>query len=382
MKNKVILVGSEHHNGLGLVRQFGVNGIKPYGIIVTDNLKWEFVHHSKYWEKVWIVKKEDEALDILFKEFVQEDEKPVIIPWSDGMAALIDNNYENLFKNFIIPSIANKGGMICELMDKQKQLEFCKKSGLRMLESQICVLDNQVSNIKSTVKFPVILKPVESIEGEKLDIQVCNNSEELENSLTAFKKKRYKRILIQEYLEERIEYVLTGAVCGELQSFTLVSHIRQWPQNTGSGSFSIFDVSEDSMSYARSCLNILAKEGYCGNIDIEIFRDKDNNFYINELNWRCSGRNFVSLYTEIYSAYQYYNKVVGDTIDGCLVNNKEGYTMNEATDLRHVFFEKMPLGLWLSDLKKVNSFALWDRRDIQPTVMRYLYLLKKMILKK
>lgn len=32
--NKVILIGGSHHNGLGLVRSFGVNGIRPYGIIV------------------------------------------------------------------------------------------------------------------------------------------------------------------------------------------------------------------------------------------------------------------------------------------------------------------------------------------------------------
>lgn len=31
-ERKVILIGEDDHNGLGLVRSFGVNGIKPYAV--------------------------------------------------------------------------------------------------------------------------------------------------------------------------------------------------------------------------------------------------------------------------------------------------------------------------------------------------------------
>ena len=50
--NKVILIGGDHHNGLGLARSFGINGIKPYGIIVTGRNKHSFISKSKYWENM------------------------------------------------------------------------------------------------------------------------------------------------------------------------------------------------------------------------------------------------------------------------------------------------------------------------------------------
>lgn len=48
----VIIIGGNHHNPLGVVRSFGVNGIRPYGIIVTGQNKSSFVTKSRYWKKL------------------------------------------------------------------------------------------------------------------------------------------------------------------------------------------------------------------------------------------------------------------------------------------------------------------------------------------
>lgn len=37
--NKVILIGSNHHNGLGLVRSFGIHGIRPYGVLLNGSTR-------------------------------------------------------------------------------------------------------------------------------------------------------------------------------------------------------------------------------------------------------------------------------------------------------------------------------------------------------
>lgn len=114
-------------------------------------------------------------------------------------------------------------------------------------------------------------------------------------------------------------------------------------------------------------------------IDIEVFSDKNNNFYVNEFNWRSSGRNFVGLYTEVYSAYQYYCSVVGEPVTGKCVNEKFGFSMNEATDLRHVVYGQLSFVEWLKCLSKTRSFALWYGKDLKPTFTQYLYLIKQMI---
>ena len=70
--NKVILIGGNNHSGLGVVRSFGVNGIKPYGIIVTkEKNENQFVQKSKYWKQVWQVATEEDAIRLLMNEFEQ-----------------------------------------------------------------------------------------------------------------------------------------------------------------------------------------------------------------------------------------------------------------------------------------------------------------------
>lgn len=50
-KNKVILIGGNHHNGLGLVRCFGINKIFPYGIIVGMMLPMVFYKNQNIGQK-------------------------------------------------------------------------------------------------------------------------------------------------------------------------------------------------------------------------------------------------------------------------------------------------------------------------------------------
>lgn len=375
--NKVVLIGESHHNGLGLVRTFGINGIKPYGIIIGKNSEKSFLHKSKYWKKTWSVLNEEDAVQILTKEFGNEKKKPVVIPWSDGMAELLDKKLNDLSTQFILPSLSNEQGAIVNLMDKQKQVEFAATHGIKMLETQVLEDFSKKETIK--ISYPRILKPVASIEGVKNDIVICENEDEFEKALQRLKEIGYKRILIQNYLKERKEYLLTGAVTNKLKSFSIALNIRQWPIGMGSGSYSELEVAKSIILYGNKMLELLQQIGFNGLIDIEIFCDKDNNFFINEFNWRSSGRNFVSLYTEVYSAYQYYCSVIGQPVRGKCVNDKKGFAMNEATDLRHVVYGNLSLREWLHCVCKTKSYALWYAKDLKPTLMQYFYLVRKML---
>lgn len=375
--NKIVLMGGNHHNGLGLVRTLGINGIRPYGIIIGSDSKKGFLHYSKYWEKTWSVTSEQEAIEILKKEFKNEEKKTVVVPWSDDMAEIIDKNLDELSKYFILPTMSNKQGAIAELMDKQKQVEFARTYGFAMLESQI--LENLEGNESIYIEYPRILKPVTSVEGEKLDIVICDNEEEYKKALEKLKTIGYKRILVQHYLPERKEYVLTGAITNEIKSFSIVSNIRQWPIKMGCGSYSKIEKDDKIIRFANQVLKLLQSQGFNGLIDIEIFEDEDGNFYVNEFNWRSGGRNFVSLYTEVHSVYQYYCSVVGEPVKGKMINQKMGFSMNEATDLRHVVYGQLSLLEWLKCIKNTNNFALWYVKDLKPVFVQYFYLLKKMI---
>lgn len=374
-KNKVVLIGGDHHNGLGLVRTFGVNGIKPYGIIIEERSKRSFISFSKYWEKVWLVKNEDDALKILRENFLHEKYKTVIIPYSDSAAVLVDSNLLELNKRYICPSINNESGKIIELMNKQDQVKYADTHGFEMLPSLILQLDE--TSEKSIFMYPVILKPVASIEGEKLDITICNNQDELQRALDKFRKLEYSRVLVQKYLEKKREYVLTGAVGEQEVSYNIVRHIRQWPANKGSGSFSEFAIEENVNEYACNIMKKMQKSGFCGVCDVEFFEDEAGKFYLNEINWRSSGRNFVSLYTEVYSTYAYYCWRTKLPFEGEFVNRKQGFSMNEWTDFRHVFKGNIKFFNWLKDVARTDNYALWMKEDKKPFLDRIIKLLYK-----
>lgn len=47
--NKVILMGGSHHNGLGFMRSFGVNGIAPYEIIIGEKAEKAILRTYVMW---------------------------------------------------------------------------------------------------------------------------------------------------------------------------------------------------------------------------------------------------------------------------------------------------------------------------------------------
>lgn len=379
-KHKVILIGGDHHNGLGLVRTFGVHGVYPYGVIVGANRRNSFVYKSKYWTKVWFCQDEEEALNKIKKEFKSEKNKPVLIPWSDGAEAAIDSRLDELSQQFIVPSINGEQGAIVRLMDKQNQANFCQKYGIDMLESQILYLGGAEESEKQIrIPYPLILKPVTSVEGQKLDIRICYLREDFISAWVELKKKGYRRVLVQRYLEDRVEYVVEGAVTRTLRTASVVSNIRRWPTDMGCGSFSKFETDPHVLDFAEMLLATLQKMGYEGATDIDFFGDNEGHFYLSEINWRSGGRNFMSLCTGVHSVWQYYCSAIGDPVCGERMNHREGYTMNEATDLRHVVFGSLTFKEWWSDRRRTDGFAIWWGKDMRPVIKEYRILFGKLI---
>lgn len=375
--NKVIIIGTDHHNVLGTVRCFGINKIKPYGIIVKNDKSPIFVTKSRYWNKTWVIEKDDQIYELLKKEFQYEKEKPVIICCSDGAVECIDTHLNDLNASFILPSINSEAGRISALMDKEAQSRFLLKNSIETLDSRIIDLNKK---LECDFPLPVILKPVTSIEGEKKDIIICQNYDEYLGHCKKLKRLGYVRLLRQEYLEEKNEYLLTGSVTNNMTSYTLCKNIRQWPLKTGSGCYASFVVEGEIMLFANQILCSLQKIGFTGTIDIELFED-GSHMYVNEINWRTGGRNYVNLYNRVYSTYLYYLNVTGKTTDAYKKNNiSRGYIITEGADIRCALFSKeVSLFKWMIQFIKAKSYSLWYIRDLKPTFVRYKYYLKKLL---
>ena len=375
-KNKVILFGGNNHNGLGLVRSFGRHGIRAYGILIGDEAKESYVACSKYWKKVWKVDTEEQALDIIMKNFSHEEEKPLLIPWSETAAEYVDLNLDRLLPYFIVPSMNKKQGALVELMDKEKQIDFTAKLGLKMLPQQLVMLD-EID--KYTIDFPTFLKPLNSFEGSKDDMCICNNQQELMDAVEKLKAKGLTRMLAQEYLGERKEYTVTGGISDKRYSFSVARHIRQWPNNYGNGSYSETVTDKKVLRFSADMLKKIQQAGYRGTIDCGLFENSKGELFVNEINWRSSGRNFVSKNTGVESAYMYYCDMTGQPFDGKRIGCVHYYCMIDYYDIKHVLNKDITPVKFLDDLMKTRCFAVWDITDLKPAFKRYSIMVRQLL---
>jgi len=379
--NDVILIGGSHHNGLGLARSFGICGINPYGIIIGANSKKSFIRKSKYWKDTFAIDSESQLITFLMQQFKKNDEKPVIIPWSDGAALELDSHFNTLSEYFILPSMNGKEGEIVKLQDKYEQIKLAEKYGLPMAKSWIIKFVGGGTAIPEDTIFPCILKPVTSAEGDKLDITKCNSQDELSSALKRFQEKGYKRILCQEYVFFDYEFVFCGS-CSSDSAYTISKNVRNWPVIGGTNSFFQCIVDSRIEKVCQSILHSLETEGFKGLFDIEMFC-KGDRIILNEVNWRNTGNSFFALGTGVHYAVIWYYAMIGkseicsDINHRC--NDPNQYAMNESTDLRHVIFCKYPINKWFKDFKKTQSFALWFKSDLKPTLRQYLHLLHVLI---
>lgn len=156
--------------------------------------------------------------------------------------------------------------------------------------------------------------------------------------------------------------------------------IRRWPNGYGISSFGILETSREVYDYSLKLLNVVYQIGFTGLIDIEFFYDKHNNeYYLNEINWRSSGINFVGLCCGVYSPFLWYYGIVrGNYPDSFKkINDQNLYIMCETQDIRHVLFSHdLSFRQWLLDCHKAMYYSHWLIEDLKPAFGEYIRLLK------
>lgn len=378
--NPVIIFGGNHHNTLSTARVFGINGIKPVGIIVSHDGRNLYSSKSKYWDRCIIVDSPEVGVSVLYELYKDYDDKPVIIPTADPAETILDLNLDKLNGNYYVPSINNQSGKIAYLMDKYNQSLWANSLGIKTAKSSIILLDDANTLDLEGIPFPCILKPVASSEGEKPDITKCEDYKELLFAIDKLKQKGYSRILVQEFLNKDYEMELFGCIPihSKVIPYILTQHLREWPTIGGTVSCHKFITSDAIRREAVKILTKIQGYGFHGLIDIELFMI-NGEIILNEVNFRNSGDVYACFHNHLYYPYYWYLDAIGEGIDSCNTTySDEYYAMNEATDIRHVFYGNLKLHKWLSDLKQSKDYSLWFKGDLKPTFARYCQLARRL----
>ncbi len=374
IKNKVVIVGGDHHNGLNLARMIGKRNIAVTAMIVTDN-NYSFMSHSKYIDEYHIFHTEKEAFDYILANYISGDEKPFIIPYSDGAAQELDIRLDEFSRYFYVPSIDNKQGEIARLMNKKEQYDWAVENNIKMAKSEVIKLQTGNTFADKWSEYPCILKPIVSAQGIKADIEICQNKSELEDSIKSFIEKDYKSVLIQPYLTIDYEIVVFGCICKNISQPIVIPNevIRTFPINKGTNCFSKIITDEKIIDACRNIIIKLQKTGFYGLYDVELLV-VNNEVYLNEINYRNSGGDYRIVSQGYFYPLIWINDCLGiDNNEFLNYKLKPTYSMTFWYDYQHVKHGRISFKEWIKDVKKTSSFALYYKGDMKPVYSYYYH---------
>ncbi|PAD40399.1 ATP-grasp domain-containing protein [Terribacillus sp. 7520-G] len=378
--NKIIVIGGNHHNGLGIIRSLGEIGCSVY--FISYQSESNFVSKSKYLKDYWSVGKFEEFLHILKKEFGQEKYTPIIIPSDDNTTSLLDSNLDLLKDQYIFPNINMTKNAITHYMNKMLMSDIAAEKGLRVPKSvtiNLETMSNSELNIAlEQINFPYIIKPVKSIGGNKEDIIISeDNSKNLKRDINIVSK-NYKDILIQEYIAKDYEIGVQGISVNKGKEVIVAGVVEKFRDSTTApGSTTYGKVTSNYSKLDIGAIKKLVEEiKFEGIFDIEFVLKNDELYFI-ECNFRNgaygyaftkSGCNLPALWCK--------KKIEGYKIDNH-VKLSDITFINELADYRNIR-KKVKILKWISQCLNSDVYLIYNKADLKP----FLYKIINTILKR
>lgn len=373
MDNKVLIVGRDGINILGLVRSFGEAGIKPFVICISPKLHLVTVAQSKYVQKTYIVKDDAACIEKMIELFKKEAVKPVVFTSGDSITYNIDLQYDVLKEYFILSNARNKQGEIVRLMDKEKMRLLAEKSGLLTPVSFIVSKNDDLSKIN--IKYPCITKSILSVYGGKQDVFICKNEDEL---YMAIQKVNSVKLQIQEFICKKAELIFCGLatrdtiiIPGVAENITTVRGYYSGYQNYKSVDRKYDNIIRKQIEFIHSC-------EYRGLFSIEYIIDRDDNCYFMEVNLRNDGYSYM-----VTAAGVNLPKIFYDYCTSSKRYNENSFAINKTTVMdegldyvQSVKTNKVTLLNWFKRVNKTDVLLFHNSKDIKPTIcLLYIKLL-------
>ncbi len=371
-----IVIGSEHHNTLSIVRDIGENRIPV--ILILYGAYDTYISTSVYISRLCRVSSASLTLDALKEVLKELPFKPVVITCSDESASVLDNAYEEL-KGKCFFFNAGESGRITSYMDKNVQAKMASKYAFKVpktIESTSGDID--VDNIH----YPCLIKPKESIHGGK-NFHICRNIDDLNHNVSFFDPKQ--PIIIQDFIEKDYEIVILGvSVCGK---HVVPGYVKKHRDYKGGTTYCTSYPSKTlPPKIVESCIALLTDINYTGLWGIECIV-KGSSFYFIELNLRNDATSYVLTKAGFDMPYYFYNAFIHDKNTANDLKNlkvRQIDSMVEFEDFNFVLKFKVGLFDWLK--QKGNCECLYYKSENDPVPYQnkrkeYLRFLRKRILR-
>lgn len=356
-KCEAIIIGDSFNNTLGLIRSLGEANI-PQILILVGKEDRLFIRKSRYIKKnkfFWL-NALDELLPIL-DQIHHPAKKQIIICTNDQAVQYIDNHEQELCLKFHTPTA---GRRLDRYMSKQQQCQLAEECGLSIPRTRIF---NRNNTIPSNISYPILLKPLYSTKGQKSDIHICHDLNDLQKSLSY--ESCCKQFLLQQYVKKEYEINFLGVSNSHgVYISGGIKKIRHYPTEYSPCSFGKFYPLKHFAIDIEPIKKFVQKVNFSGLFSIE-FLYANGKYYFLEVNFRNDGLAYVSTKAGVNLAEIYIKDLDTDRV------GKEIYMMDTSIDYCHVKDGKICKRQWFSDALKTKCFLAFSRKDIFPNFYYY-----------
>ena len=298
----IIVLSGNYSTGLGLVRSLGAEGytvdlislVKRRGSSVIASSSKYVRRSSEVFFSPEPGINQQNILDMLSGYREEKELTKILIPADDAMANLLDSRKASLSEDFLIAGQITEGRESLEhLMNKGVQGKYALLFGLKRPEEW--TVDLRVkTDIPEGMSFPCFIKPLKSIEGNKMEMAMAQDAAELEACLDKFRQEDSDRsVLVQRYLKVDKEYDL-GGVCLDDKVIIpgVIEKIRVAQYERGvtlAGKMVSREVLGETLD--KVC-DLMKSFHFTGLFDLE-FILSEGELYFNEINFRAGGPNYA-----------------------------------------------------------------------------------------
>ena len=365
-QNDVIVIGSDHHNTLGVVESLGMAGLMPHVIIVSKTaVPNSFVLKSKYCKGQGFSTTYDDLIPLLHNLFGHRtSEKPVVITTNDQAASLLDHHLDELSAFLQLPG-TGKQGELEYWMDKLNMIQLAKSVGMNIPET---ITVKRGETVKDFV-FPCITKSVSTLKGAKTNLRICSNIDELNGFLS--RQTQYDEVQVQQFIDKDFEYQFIGCSINGGREITIPGRTHIVRPNGFDNNFhkefvendnSFNDVLEQTKAFIR-------QTHYSGLFSVEFLRDKNGTDYFLEMNFRNDGGAICVTASGTNLPYLWY---LSQTDYNAFQSQLEASTFTPViyTPIFHYFYcmtsGEVSFKEWLRNNRRSNQFSTYFSNDTAP----------------
>ena len=278
MGRAYVIFGRNTANVLGQVRSFGEVGIKTD--VIWYGERPEPIKSSRYLNELYQVNSFEEGLQLLIQKYGNSTQPTILSTDNDGVVAFLDQNY-NILKDKFIFFNAGEQGRLTRNMTKMEQCRIAEECGLKIPMSEIVT----VGQMPTKIKYPIFTKLLDSFDLNWKDgVSICHNESELVSYYSRMNQK--SKVLLQEYIEKKNEYILQGISfdSGRELFLPIEGGYYRFPKDAY-GSYLYFNMYNGGDELKRKLQNMFLAIGYSGVFEIEFLVGPDNQLFFLEINY-------------------------------------------------------------------------------------------------